>query len=123
MLDETGEIAEKVGFDTEANSFESEKLADFLGSVATGRPVLVASYGNASANLTETAVTALRNLGADLSLATLQGQHFAIIGVQGAQPGSAALTIDPTNAFLRVSLDRDRRPLAAAVDWVRIARE
>ena len=123
VLDETGEIAEKVGFDTEANSFESEKLADFLATIASGRPVLVASYGNASANLTETAVTALRNLGADLSLATLQGQHFAIIGVQGAQPGSAALTIDPTNAFLRVSLDRDRRPLAAAVDWVRLARE
>ncbi len=123
VLDETGGISEKVGFDTEANSFESEKLFEFLATIENGRPVLVASYGNATANLTEAAVTALRNLGADLNLAQLEGQHFAIIGVQGAQPGSAAVTIDPTNAFVRASLERDRRPLAAAVDWVRIGQE
>jgi hypothetical protein len=28
--------------------------------------------------------------------------------------------IDANDAFLRISLNRDRRPLAAAVDWVQI---
>jgi len=123
VLDEQGEILEKVGFDTEANPFESEKLAAFLEEVTPGRPVLVVTYGNGTANLTAAAVAALRNLGADLTLAQLQGQQLALVGVQGASPGSAAVTVDPANAFLRISLERDRRPLAAAVDWVRIERE
>lgn len=123
VLDEQGAILEKAGFDTEANTFESDKLAAFLADIDAGQLVLVASYGNATANLTEAAIVALRNLGADLSLQGLQGQYFAIIGVQGASPGSAAVTVDPTNAFLRISLERDRRSLAAAVDSVRIERE
>jgi hypothetical protein len=50
----------------------------------------------------------------------LQEQYFAIVGVKGAAPGAARRRSIP-DAFLRVSLNRDRRPLAAAVDWVSIA--
>jgi hypothetical protein len=42
--------------------------------------------------------------------------------VSGAQPGSAVQTIDPADAFARASLNRDRRKLAGAVDWVEIER-
>ncbi len=49
----------------------------------------------------------------------MRGNYLAIAGVKGAAPGSAAQVIDANDAFLRVSLNRDRRPLAAAVDWVR----
>jgi len=120
VLAADGEIFDKVGFDTEANRFESEKLATYLGNVAPGQIVFVVSYGNATAHLTADAVAALRNLGADLSLETLQGQHFAIVGIQGQAPGSASVVLDPERAFLRLSLERDRRSLAAAVDWIRI---
>jgi hypothetical protein len=122
VLGMDGAIVEKAGFDTTANAFESEKLATFLGEIAAGQPVLVVSNGDATAHLTVEAVDALRNLGAEVSLDGLQGQHFAIIGVQGSAPGSAAIVTDPERAFLRISLERDRRSLAAAVDRVTIER-
>ncbi len=123
VLDGNGVIVEKAGFDTEANAFESEKLAAFLGTIEAGLPVLVVSYGNATANLTADAVAALRNLGADVTLESLQGQQFAIIGVQGKEAGRANLVIDAERAYLSLSLARDRRPLAAAVDQISITRQ
>jgi hypothetical protein len=83
--------------------------------------VLVVSYGDAWRELSDAAVEQLRTLGADVTLESLQEQYFAIVGVKGAAPGAVAQTVDPADAFLRVSLNRDRRPLAAAVDWVSIA--
>jgi hypothetical protein len=116
----TGKVTDQVGFDTTANEGESAKLAAYLAQVPAGSPVLVASYADAWAHLTEDAVAALRKVGADVTLDALQNQYFAIIGAAGAQPGSAVQTVDPTDAFARVSLNRDRRDLAGAVDWVEI---
>jgi hypothetical protein len=115
-----GRVVAKAGFDTTANAFESAALADFLAGVEAGQPVLIASYGDAGAPLTEGAVVRLRQIGAGVTLAELKGGHFAIAGVQGAEPGSAAVALDPVEAFLRISLNRDRRTLAAAGDWVEI---
>lgn len=117
---ESGAVLDKVGFDTAANVYESQALADYLARIQPGHPVLVVSHGDATAHLTEEAVAGLRGLGVDVTLAALQGQHFAIIGVQGAAPGTALAVLDPQEAFLRLSLNPDRRPLAAAVDWVEI---
>lgn len=118
----TGEVLDRKGFDTTANEFESEALAEYLQQIEPGALVLVVSYGDATAYLNEAAVAGLRGLGADLSLEGLRGQYFAMVGVQGAAPGSAAVIVHPEDAFLRISLEPDRRPLAAAVDWVRIER-
>lgn len=120
VLDEQGDVVEKSGFDTAANAYESDKLTTYLGKIESGRIVLVVSKGDATANVTEAAVNGLRALGADVTRDQLRGNHFSIIGVQGAQPGSAALTIDPNGAYLRIGLDPDRRSLAGAVDWVHI---
>ncbi|MEZ4727494.1 MAG: interleukin-like EMT inducer domain-containing protein [Caldilineaceae bacterium] len=120
LIDQQGEILEKVGFDTTANPYESEALANYLSAIEPGQIVLVVSKGDATAHLTEEAVNGLRGLGAAVTLAQLQGHYFSLIGVQGAQPGSAALTVDPNGAFLRISRNPDRRPLAAAVDWLDI---
>jgi hypothetical protein len=117
---QSGAVQQMAGFDTTANVYESEALAEFLGQVEPGTPVLVASHGDATANLTEEAVAALQGLGAGVTLSDLENNYFAIAGVQGATPGTAATIIDPADAFLRISLNPDRRPLAAAVDWVRI---
>lgn len=120
---QSGAIQQMGGFDTTANVHESNALADFLHQVEPGAPVLVASYGDATAHLTEEAIRALQAIGAGVTLADLQNNYFAIAGVQGAAPGAAAVVVDPADAFLRISLNPDRRPLAAAVDWVRIERE
>jgi hypothetical protein len=118
-----GTVLAQAGFDTTANVYESAALAAFVRQIAPGTPVLVVSHGDATTHLTDEAVTALRALGADVTLDELQGQHFALIGVQGAIPGTALTVSDPTEAFVRLSLERDRRTLAAAVDWVQVARE
>lgn len=118
----SGAVIQKVGFDTTANVYESERLAQFLGELASGAVVLVVSHGDASAFLTAEAVDRWHGLGATVTLEQLHGQYFAIAGVQGAAPGSAAQVLDPQEAFLRISLERDRRTLAAAVDWVEIGR-
>jgi hypothetical protein len=119
---ESGDVLQKVGFDTTANRYESERLAQFLHELAPGSLVLVVSHGDASAFLTPEAIAGLRSLGAAVTEEQLRGQHFALVGVQGAAPGSAAQVIDSQAAFLRISLERERRTLAAAVDWVEITR-
>jgi hypothetical protein len=118
----TGAVVDRRGFDTTANAFESEALADYLAQVAPGQIVLVASYGDAAAHLGEAAVDGLRGIGAGVSLDALRGNYFAMIGVQGAAPESAAVVIDPNQAFLSLSYNRDYRPLAASVDWLNISR-
>ena len=118
----TGEIEEMVGFDTTANTYEAQELATLLGGIPAGHPVLVVSRGPAWQNLTEEAVVGLRSIGAELSLDGVQEQYMAIVGVKGANSGSAAVSVDANEAFLRVSLHQDRRSLAGAVDWVEIGR-
>ena len=117
----TGAVRAKEGFDTTASAEESERLAAALAGIDAGAPVLVVSYGDAWQELSVEAVEQLRTLGADVSQESLQDNYFAIVGVKGAAPGAAAQTVDPADAFLRISLNRDRRPLAAAVDWVSVA--
>jgi hypothetical protein len=80
----------------------------------------VSNGADAWTHLTPEAVEALRALGADVTLEDLQGIYLALAGVKGAAPGAAAVALHNSEAFLRISLERDRRPLAAAVDWVRI---
>ena len=116
----TGRVLEKTGFDTTANTYEAQALVDFLQGVEAGQIVLVASHGDAGAFLTDAAVDALRTLGADVTREALTENYFALIGVQQSALGSAAVTLDPNEAFLSISLNRDRRPLAAAVDWVAV---
>ena len=117
---ESGAVLDKAGFDTTASAAESKKLAVFLERVPPGHPVLVATYGDAPAYLGEDALGALGTIGAALTADDVRGAHFAIAGVKNTSPGSAAQVVDANDAFLRISLNRDLRPLAAAVDWVRV---
>ena len=48
----TGQLLDKRGFDTAANAFEADGLADYLNKVPAGRIVAVATKGPATANLT-----------------------------------------------------------------------
>lgn len=116
----SGEVVDRVGFDTAANTYESDSLEAYLSQVQPGQIVLAVSHGDATAHLTSGAVEALRGVGADVTLDGLAGQAFAIIGVGGAEPGSAAVEVQPDSAYLRIGLNEDRRTLAGAVDWVEI---
>ncbi len=117
---QSGAVLDSIGFDTAANSFESEKLAAFIAGIPDGAPVLVATRGDAAAFLTDDGIAALNSLGGDVTLENLRGNYLALVGVKGAALGSAAQVIDPFEAFLRVSLNQDRRTLAGAVGIVDI---
>ena len=119
---QTGDVLQKEGFDTAANTFESQRLADFLSTVQPGFPVLLVSKGDATAFLTEEAVEQFQRLGVAHDLQTLKGQHFSIIGIPDIPSGTAAIVLDPNGAFLRIGLHPDRRMLAGAVDWVKVGR-
>jgi len=119
---ESGAVLDKVGFDTTASAAESEKLAAFLADIPPGRPVLIATYGDASAYLGAESLAALSTIGATLTADAVRGAYVAVAGVKGAAPGSAAQVVDANDAFLRVTLNRDRRPLAAAVDWLSVGK-
>ncbi|MBV7331232.1 hypothetical protein KFU94_23945 [Chloroflexi bacterium TSY] len=117
---DSGQVLNKQGFDTTANQYESQALADFLRTIPTGQIVLITSRGDATNELTQEAVEGFRHLGADLTLDSVRGNYFSIIGLQGREPGSAATVLHPDGAYLRIGLNSDRRTLAAAVDWVEI---
>ena len=123
VLDHDGNVKDKAGFDTAANQYESEKLADYLMTIDSGLPILVVSYGSAWRGLTAEAIEGLRNVGADVLIDDLQNRYFAIVGVQGAEAGSASVAVHENEAFLSVSLNRDRRTLAAAVDWIYVEKK
>jgi len=117
---QSGAVVDAVGFDTAANSYESEKLAAFIAAIPDGALVLVATRGDFAAFLTDEALAALNSLGGDVTLENLRGNYLALAGVKGASQGAAAQIIDPSEAFLRISLNRDRRTLAGAVGMVEI---
>jgi hypothetical protein len=116
----SGRLLNQLGFDTTANRFESAKLASFLQELPVGVITLLVTYGDATAFLGDEAITGLHTLGANLTLEQTKGRQWALVGVKGAPPGAAALSIAEESAYLSISLNRDRRPLAAAVDWVEI---
>ncbi len=113
----TGELLAQRGFDTAANPYEADALADYLARVPRGRIIVLATKEDATANLTPAAIEALRSAGSGVTdAAALASMAHALIGVQGAGPGTAAEVINPEAAYLRVA--GDFRTLAAAVDWV-----
>jgi hypothetical protein len=118
----TGRLLEKRGFDTWANEYEAQRLAQFLEQIPERRIVVVASKGDAGLHLTGEAAAALRSLGAQADLRGAIGQAHALVGVKGAPPGSAAELVDQPSAWLRLGRNPDRRHLAAAVDWVKVDR-
>jgi len=118
--EKSGELLDKRGFDTAANIYEADALASYLDTVPVGRIVVLATKGNGTDNLTPDAVAAIARLGSKAAgAADLAGQAHALVGIQGAAPGTAAEVIAP-DAYLRVA--GDFRRLAAAVDWVELDR-
>jgi hypothetical protein len=116
----TGKVLDQRGFDTWANQYESQRMAEYIAQVPDGRIVLAATYGDAGVHLTTGAYEALGSIGAAADIRGLAGRAHAVVGVKGARPGTALETGGGPGAWLRLGLNPDRRYLAAAVDWYRI---
>ncbi len=115
---QTGAIVDKAGFDTWANEFESQELADFVSKIPGGYIVAVGVKDDGAANLTEGAVQALRSLGGETDLRGTEYLSHAIIGVKGAAPGTALEASGDANSYLHVGSNPDERTLAVALDYV-----
>lgn len=116
----SGKLLDMQGFDTAANGYEADALATYLNGIAPGRIVVMASKGDAAMYINQAAVAAMQRLGSRVTAPEdVSGQAHALVGVQGARPGTAAEVIAPEDAYLSVS--GDFRHLAAAVDWVELA--
>jgi len=87
----SGKLLDKRGFDTYANPYEADRLAEYLAAIPAGRLVAVATRGDAGRSLTDRAVAALRTIGATIDLRPHPGAAQVILGVKGATPGSAAV--------------------------------
>lgn len=116
-----GNIEASVAFDTFASADESARLAQFIGQIPNGRIVTVAVRDEASRNLTQPAVDALRSIGADEDLRDKWRWSHAIIGAKGVPPGSvweAAFETMPAQLVLGIGATEPN--VAAAIEWIKI---
>jgi hypothetical protein len=111
----TGEVEEVAVFDTHLDEGASQDLTAFLGRVPEGQIVAVAGADEVSRLLGREAVDALRGIGAMYDLQTRFRWGHAIIGVQGAPPGSAMEAADWTRPVRVVAGEGATEPRLAAL--------
>jgi len=117
---EAGVVVQTAGFDTFANEFESQDLADFIAEIPDGYIVAVAVKEDGAAHLTEAAVEALRSLGAQTDIRDTEYLSHSIIGLKGADDGSALEAAGEGNSYLHVGMNPDQRSLSVAIDYVNV---
>jgi hypothetical protein len=86
---QSGEVEQAVTFDTHLDQEASRALADFVTKVPPNRIVAAAAADEASRLLGQDAVDALRGIGTEGDLRDKFRWGHAVIGVQGASPGTA----------------------------------
>jgi hypothetical protein len=91
---QTGDVVQTAAFDVHEDIKASQALAIFLGNVPAGYLVAVAVADEASRLLGQEAVDSLKGIGATGDLRDRFRWGHAIIGVQGASPGTALEAID-----------------------------
>jgi hypothetical protein len=91
---QSGQVEGTAAFDTHLDEGASQALVAFLHSVPAGHIVAVAAADEASRLLGEEAVAALQGIGAAGDLRGLFRWGHAIIGTQGAPPGTALEALD-----------------------------
>jgi Interleukin-like EMT inducer len=91
-------------FDTFVSAAEAGQMARFIESLPSGTIVVAAARDEASGQLEETAVRALRSVGARADLRGRPWTSHALIGVAGAKPGHAVEQAGP--GLLQVSVGR-----------------
>lgn len=100
-------------FDTFLRAGESRRMARLIESLPSGTIVVAAARDEASGQLEETAVRALRSVGAREDLRGRPWVSHVVIGVKGAEAGQAVEAAGP--ALLRASVGRGR-PLETVLE-------
>lgn len=94
MEPSSGQVTRVASFDTHISSEESQAMADWLQTVPSDRWVLGAVQDEASLNLTEEAVDALRELGVTADLRGHFRWSHAFIGAKGWSSGEAVEAVE-----------------------------
>jgi hypothetical protein len=112
-------VEARAAFDTFASAENSAQLAQFIAQIANGKIVAAAVRDEASLNLTEEAVNALRSMGAKEDLrGKFRGSH-AVIGVKGAANAiERANEIAPAQVVQGIGAMEPN--IAAAVEWIAV---
>jgi hypothetical protein len=117
----TGKIEASQAFDTFAAAEEATRLAQFIDAIPNGRIVAVAVRDEASRNLTQDAVDALRTIGAQMDLRGKWRWSHALIGVKGSMAGTANESANETMpAQVVVGIGAMEPNVAAAIEWIKI---
>jgi hypothetical protein len=120
---QSGRVEATGHFDTfdPASTQASIALMDFVRAVPAGHIVAAAVADEASHNLSEGAVDALRSIGVATDLRGRFRSGHAVIGVKGAAPGQALEASGrerPVSVWVGANVDT--AAVGVAVDWVRV---
>ena len=99
---QTGKILGADTFDlsSAAAQQEGERMGAILGSIPPGMVVCLTLRSPRPMPLPPQVVQALRGVGADLQPGAAPGPVYALIGAQGAKPGTALEATDPNEAVI-----------------------
>ncbi|MCB0006892.1 MAG: YfhO family protein [Anaerolineales bacterium] len=109
----SGAVLDAAAFDTYLSNRESDRFASLLANVPAGHIVAVATYDEGTAQLTTAARNALASIGAAETLIDKFGQAYALVGLKGAEPGSALERLAPEAQVLDVGIGAATAPPAA----------
>lgn len=115
----SGAVESRAAFDTFASTENSVRLAQFIAQIPGGKIVAVAVRDEASQNLTQDAVSALRSIGAQEDLRGKFRWSHAKIGLAGgSRGGEVANEIAPAQVVQGIGAMEPN--VAAAVEWIEI---
>ncbi|HEY64345.1 MAG TPA: hypothetical protein G4O02_07205 [Caldilineae bacterium] len=125
LLDpDTGQVLDAAAFDTHADAQASQAMAAWLRAIPRGAWVLGAVKDEASLNLTEDAVMALREIGVATDLRGRFRWSHAFIGVKGAAPGEAQELLSAFRpASLTTAAPLSRPQVASGVAALRLIQQ
>ena len=116
-----GQVLDTANFDTHADSAANGRLAEWVAALPAGTQVAGAVRDEASMNLTQEAVDALRSLGVTGDLRGHFRWGHAFIGRRGDAPGTATEIMDGVRtAQVSLGLPLSAAEAAAALDAVEV---
>ena len=114
----TGKVLDARAFDTISDRVGSRAFTDFIAQIPAGHIVAIASQDAVAANLGDRAAASFQLIGGNIDIRQNPSRTHTLIGVQGAQPGSAIEQSQENSSLVWVGPSQDARTLAAAVSVV-----
>ncbi len=96
----TGRVIDFCVFNTNVSAEAADKMAGYIDDIPAGRIVIALTWDDASLQLNDKAVQALRSVGSTEDIREHPVGCHAVIGIKGAAPGEALEQADPYNSTL-----------------------